>query len=178
MFLAMRELDQLACDIADAILYVDRCGTSYKAFRPGAGPYGEPDLVKLIASYLSSMGYYDGAVTKKSVDLLIPGQWAIEFKIARPFGDNGRIAENWSVNLLHPYPGNTSTLGDCLKLANSEFEERKAVVVIGFEHYPAQIPLWPLLDSFEVIAKQILQINLSARCEQTRNNLIHPVHQC
>src|SRR6058998_405930 len=34
-----------------------------------------------------------------------------------PFGDNGKEAENWSVNLLHPYEGNVSTIGDCCKLA-------------------------------------------------------------
>src|SRR5207302_10748286 len=37
----------------------------------------------------------------------------------RPFGDNGSLAENWSVNLLHLYEGNTSLLGDCLKIAIS-----------------------------------------------------------
>jgi len=41
---------------------------------------------------------------------------ALEFKIARPFGDNGKEAENWSVNLPHPYAGNVSVIGDCLKL--------------------------------------------------------------
>jgi len=47
---------------------------------------------------------------------LIKGLWVIEVKIARPFGDNGKEAEAWSVNLLHPYAGNTSIIGDCLKL--------------------------------------------------------------
>jgi hypothetical protein len=28
--------------------------------------------------------------------------------------NNGKEAETWSVNLLHPYPGNVSVIGDCL----------------------------------------------------------------
>jgi hypothetical protein len=49
-------------------------------------------------------------------DLLITGAWALEFKLARSYGDNGKDEENWSVNLLHPYEGNTSASGNCLKL--------------------------------------------------------------
>lgn len=41
-------------------------------------------------------------------DVLVPNRWALEFKIVRPFGDNGIEAERWSQNLLHPYPGNVS----------------------------------------------------------------------
>jgi len=60
----------------------------------------------------------------------------MEFKIVRPYGDNDREAEDWSVNLLHPYPGNVSTIADCWKLQSLECAERKAVVVVGYEHTP------------------------------------------
>jgi hypothetical protein len=109
--------------------------------------------------------------------LLIPNEWAVEFKIARPFGDNGKEAESWSVNLLHPYPGNVSTIGDCLKLAKHQGTERRAVFVIGYEHFPPRIDLTPLIDSFETIAKHVLAIKLSPRLETRHNGLIHPVHQ-
>ena len=109
--------------------------------------------------------------------MLIPNEWAIEFKITRPYGDNGREAENWSVNLLHPYPGNVSTVGDCYKLLELDCPERKAVVVIGYEHVPARIDLTPLVESFELVAKHVANMNLSPRIEACRKSLIHPVHQ-
>lgn len=109
--------------------------------------------------------------------MLIAGQWAFEFKIARPFGDNGKEAENWSVNLLHPYEGNVSLIGDCLKLSRFEGPERRAVDVIGYEHTPPRISLSPLFDAFEVIARMITQIDLGKRIQITRSSLRHPVHQ-
>ena len=106
---------QLIEDIADACVAIDSSGLAFKAFQPGVGPYGEPQLVKQIAAFLSQQpAYSKRAASKRTPDLLISGSWALEFKIARPFGDNCLEAENWSVNLLHPYPGNVSVLGDCL----------------------------------------------------------------
>ena len=104
-------------DIADALKTIDSCGVPFKSFQAGVGPYGEPQLVKLIADHLNQSPQYAQRVkTMRTPDLLVAGFWALEIKIARPFGDNGKLAENWSVNLLHPYGGNTSLLGDCLKL--------------------------------------------------------------
>lgn len=110
-------------------------------------------------------------------NLLVPGQWAVECKIARPFGDNGKPAENWSVNLLHPYAGNTSLLGDCLKLRALVTNERKAAVVIGYEHTPPKISLAPLLSAFETVAGNVLCIHLGERVQSERLGLVHPVHQ-
>jgi hypothetical protein len=168
-------LDELASDIAAAIVEIDSSRKCFRAFQPGVGPYGEPQLVRLIAAYLNRIPKYRAAVqTKRCPDLLIPNGWAVEFKIARPFGDNGREAENWSVNLLHPYPGNISTIGDCYKLASYKGSERRAVVAIGYEHVPAKIDLTPLIESFEIIAKHISGISLSARIEKRHNGLISP----
>ena len=111
------ELQTVAADIADALAAIDGSQVPFKRFQPGVGPYGEPQLTRLIAAHLDKLPRYAGLVaTKRTPDLLIRGYWALEFKIARPFGDNAELAENWSVNLLHPYPGNVSALGDCLKL--------------------------------------------------------------
>jgi hypothetical protein len=89
----------------------------HKTFRPGIGPFGEPQLVREIAHRLTCKGIQ--AKTQRTPDLVIQDSqdvFAIEFKIVRPFGDNGKEAENWSVNMLHPYPGNVSLLADALKL--------------------------------------------------------------
>jgi len=165
-------------DIVDALVAVDSCGVAFKQFRPVVGPYGEPQLLRAVATHLNTLPLYAGIVrTKKTPDLLISGQWALEFKLARPFGDNGKEAENWSVNLLHPYEGNVSVIGDCLKLRQFNGTERKAVVVIGYEHTPPRISLAPLLDAFEVVATRVVGINLANRVQVGRSGLCHPVHQ-
>ena len=172
------KLQDVVLDITDALLRVDASGVPFRSFRPGVGPYGEPQLIKLIASELNRLPRYNNrVVTRRTPDLLIREEWAIEFKIARPFGDNGKEAEDWSVNLLHPYPGNISTIGDCYKLSELGGLERKAVVVIGYEHTPPRIDLSPLVRAFEVIASEIGDFKLSDRVETRRDGLIHPVHQ-
>ncbi|MFC1928729.1 hypothetical protein ACFLXK_03905 [Chloroflexota bacterium] len=172
------DLVEIMADITDALVTIDASMVPFKNFQPGVGPYGEPQLLRLIAQHLNNLPKYKGRViTKRTPDLLIPQEWAIEFKIARPFGDNGNQAENWSVNLLHPYSGNTSTIGDCLKLIQFSFLERLAVAVIGYEHSPPKIDLSPLIKAFEVIAAQVAGIMLSERVETHREYLVHPVHQ-
>lgn len=170
--------NRLVVDIADALVTLDRSGVAFKEFQQGVGPYGEPQLVKHVVSYLNKLDSYSGlAFSKRTPDLLIRGQWALEFKIARPFGDNDKEAEDWSVNLLHPYEGNVSTIGDCLKLLRIQGPERKAVVVVGYEHTPPKIDLSVLMNSFEVVATQVLGIRIGARVQEVRSGLVHPVHQ-
>ena len=152
---------RLVADIADSLVALDSSRVPFKQFQPGVGPYGEPQLVGYVARHLDGLEAYSGlAASKRTPDLLIRGRWALEFKIARPFGDNGNEAEDWSVNLLHPYPGNVSVVGDCLKLLKWSGPERQAVVVIGYEHTPPQVNLAPLLRAFEVVATQVAGIRI------------------
>jgi hypothetical protein len=174
----MMELAPVIDDVLSALVAVDDSREPFKRFQAGVGPYGEPQLLRLIAQHLNEFGAYPAlVVTRRTPDLLIPGEWALEFKITRPFGDNGREAENWSVNLLHPYPGNVSSIGDCFKLLALDGPERRAVVVIGYEHTPAIIDLTPLVDSFEVVARNVASVSLSQRIEKRHAGLVHPVHQ-
>jgi hypothetical protein len=62
-----------------------------------------------------------------------------------------------------------STIGDCWKLQNLQCAERKAVVVIGYEHAHPKVDLTPLIECFEAIAKHVAKINLSARVETRRD---------
>jgi hypothetical protein len=172
------KLVQLISDVADILVAIDSSGVPFKSFREGVGPYGEPQLVRLIKDRLNGLdAYHGGVITKRAPDLLLKGEWALEFKIARPYGDNGKPAENWSVNLLHPYEGNISAIGDCLKLLGLGGPERKAVVVIGYEHTPPQLSIDPLLAAFEVVARDVAKIILGPRLQITRRGLVHPVHQ-
>jgi hypothetical protein len=162
-----------------ALRAIDRSGQSHKRFQAGIGPYGEADAIRLAIREMRNdcPQLFSKAVVKRVPDMLITGEWAIEFKIIRPFGDNGKPAEHWSENILHPYPGNTSSLGDCLKLLASNLRERKAVIVFGFEHECAETSLDPAVKSFELIAKHVLGIVLSHRIERRISRLRHPVHQ-
>ena len=161
--------------IADLLNEFDSERPVHKNFQPGLGPFGEPQVVALIAKGLTAQGV--SARTRRTPDLAIEHEWAIEFKIVRPFGDNGREAENWSVNMLHPYPGNVSLIGDAIKLGQLDDYENKGLFVIGYEHAPARISLDPLLDSFELLARQVMHINLGDRFEERRERLVHPEHQ-
>jgi hypothetical protein len=172
-------LKTLIKDFADALARVDSTRRAHKTFRPGIGPFGESDATKLALEVLrdSAPEVYGAAVTKRQPDVLIPDHWQIEIKVVRPYGDNGKEAENWSQNLLHPYSGNTSSLGDCLKLLRSDRPERRAIIVFGYEHDPARIPLDPCVRGFELLAVQLLGLRLSIRVEELRKPLVHPEHQ-
>ncbi|HUI82895.1 MAG TPA: hypothetical protein VL240_01660 [Candidatus Binatia bacterium] len=171
-------MNRIVDALANGLVAIDASGVAFRQFSPGVGPYGEPQLLSAVAARLNVTLPCDGGIcTKRAPDLLIPGHWAIECKIARFFGDNGKLAENWSVNLLHPYPGNTSLLGDCLKLQSLPAKIRKAAVVIGYEHTPPQVSLEPLLLSFELLARGVMGLRLAPRVQTNRTGLVHPVHQ-
>jgi hypothetical protein len=172
-------MQQLVNDIADAIRAVDRSGTPFKQFQPGVGPYGEPQLTKLIAKHLDDnyADRYPGIKTCRIPDVLVPKLWALEFKIVRPFGDNGVEAEHWSQNLLHPYPGHVSALSDAFKLMRHEGEERRAIIVVAFEHEPPKIDVSVLVSAFEILCRQLLKFPLGDRHTSVVKDCIHPVHQ-
>ena len=172
-------LDAVIDAFAEGLHAIDRCGVAHKAFQLGVGPYGEADAIRRALEHMRDVNpqLFGHARTKRLPDILIPGQWALEAKIIRPFGDNGLPAEHWSENILHPYAGNTSSPGDCLKLLDSGLPERKGILVFGYEHTEPRVPLDPAIRSFELLATDIMRIRLSGRIERRIEGLCHPVHQ-
>jgi hypothetical protein len=166
-------------NFGEGLLAIDATGIAHKSFKPGVGPYGEAEAIRLALQHVRTQApeLFSEARTKRMPDVLIPGQWALEFKIIRPFGDNGLPAEHWSENILHPYAGNTSSLGDCIKLLQSGLPERKGIIVFGYEHATPIVPLDPAVRSFELLAVQIMQVKLTPRIERRIEGLIHPMHQ-
>ncbi len=156
-----------------------------KPYDPGIGPFTEAGAIERGLSRLRSSGRWKEAETEKSYpsdgrtrcDIYVPGDWAIEVKLLRPFGDNGREMEHWSENALHPHEGNASSIGDALKLIGSGFPERKAVLIYGFEHEPPKIPLETTVEAFELIAEEACGIDLGPRAESVETGLVHPVHE-
>ena len=171
------ELDNIVCDIADVLKDFDSEKPVHKRFNPGIGPFGEPQLVREISNRLNLLRNGYETQTRRTPDLDINGEWAIEIKIVRPFGDNGNVAENWSVNLLHPYEGNTSLIGDALKLRVIEGFSRKAIFLIAYEHAVPKVDLNVLISSFELIIQKVIELKIGERFEERRENLVHPEHQ-
>jgi hypothetical protein len=171
------ELGSFIFDIANVLKDFDSEKPIHKHFSLGIGPFGEPQLVKEISNRLNQLKNSYKTKTKRTPDLDVNGEWAIEVKIVRPFGDNGHLAENWSVNMLHPYEGNASVIGDVLKLKTLEGYSKRAVIVIAYEHAIPKINLDTLISSFELIMAQVIHVKLKERIEEKRENLVHPVHQ-
>lgn len=172
-------MEHLLNAIGAALEHIDQSRPQNGNFLPGIGPLRETQLVSRIRSYFNQNlnEQYPNARTQRLPDFIIPDMWAIEFKIVRPFGNNGNSAEHWSSRLLHPYPGNKSSIGDIYRLENLQMNIRKGIVVVSYEHQPAQISLDPLLNSFELIASDVCGFHLSNRNQVTIPNLIHPIHQ-
>lgn len=59
------ELQQVALDIGEALVAIDGCGIGFKQFRPGVGPYGEPQLLRAVAEHLNALPMYAGEVLTK-----------------------------------------------------------------------------------------------------------------
>lgn len=119
-------------------------------------------------------GRYPGS--RLECDLVVPGQWALEMRMARPFSDDDRHADHWSENLLYPYAGGTSAVSDALKLQSLDAELSKAVIIFGFEHATARVPLEPAVRAFELIATRVAGVRLGRRIEEVRDALRHPAH--
>lgn len=186
----MLHLAEIISDFAHAFKAVDETGpqgsSRTRTYRPGLGPLTEADTINRALRHFQEelqCSNYQGASPKQypnsrqQCDLVIPDEWAIEFKLLRPFGDNGKEAEHWSENVLHPYPGNVSSIGDCIKLIESGFSERKAIIVFGYEHSQPEIDITTAIESFEVVAKKVVGVDLGERHSAEFGPLIHPVHQ-
>lgn len=180
-------LRRFVVDFADALQAVDRAGpigrSSRRVSRPGVGPLQERQAVRLAAERLAetdpayigiASGRYPGSTLE--CDLVVPGQWAVEVKMARPFSDDDRQSDHWSENLLHPYAGTTSAVGDALKLQSLGAGLSKAVLIYGFEHAKPRIELEPAVRAFELIATKVAGVRLGRRVEEVRRALQHPAH--
>ncbi len=50
-------------------------------------------------------------------------------------------------------------------------------MIIGYEHTPPQVPLNVVIRGFEILAKNVMNLNITSRIEHSRIGLIHSVHQ-
>jgi hypothetical protein len=64
-----------------------------------------------------------------------------------------------------------------LWLLDSGLDERKAVIIFGYEHTPPRVKLDAAIRGFEVLAREVMSLRLTRRIEELRYGLVHPVHQ-
>jgi hypothetical protein len=98
-------------------------------------------------------------------------EWAIEVKMARLSGDNGKPDDTSIKDILSPYESDRSAISDCKKLAESTLGKHAAMLIYGFED--ARRPLDSVIEAFEVLAQT--RVRLGPRNVARVSNLIHPV---
>jgi hypothetical protein len=189
----MRMIAKLVRDAASAIKRIDtrgltalnaRTGQPYVA---GFGPFPETQAVTLMADELRAMDpvAYSGLALgvpypgrgRQTCDLCVrEGEaWrlAVEVKLLRMMGDNGKPNANMLMHILSPYAKDRNAYTDCVKLANSEFPGTRAVMIYGFEF--GDYPLEPAIEAFELLARS--KVTLGERCVAQFDELVHPVHR-
>ena len=172
--------------IADAAKPV-AVGRSGREWRPGIGPHSESESFALIAHSIErvepelarridrEVPYPSGS--RQRCDLVIRDEsgeieWAIEAKLLRFLGDNGKPNDNMLMHVISPYDHDRSALTDCRKLLSGELGRRYAVVILGYES--DERPLEPAVLAFEILASSIC--SLGPRVVADADELVHPVH--
>lgn len=181
------DLATFISDFATGLMLADGRRPVAKEFRPGIGPFGEPEAVQLVMRELEQaepsryLDRYNTAVKYPSIvrqkcDLCLgtapAWEWAIEVKLLRMLGDNGKSNDNMLMHILSPYPKHRSALTDCTKLLSSGLSGRKGVLIYGFES--TEWPLEQTLAAFEVLARS--RVCLGERIEAQFSGLVHAVH--
>jgi hypothetical protein len=155
-----------------------------RAYQPGIGPHPEDRAVRLTLDELRLMPEYAETpfgqalpyprAPRQRCDLWIgePVEWAIEVKMARFRGDNGKPDDTSLKDLLSPYDKDRSALTDCRKLADAGFDCRIAVLIYGFDYDDRSLD--PAIEAFERLAE--VTVELGPRVEAPLVGLVHPVH--
>lgn len=183
-------LNDLVADFADALVAVDRrspvwvSATTGRSYAPGIGPHTETRTVELVMAELAAMKRdYEGAqlsvpypsIPRQRCDVVLPEPraLAVEVKMLRFLGDNGRPNDNILMHILSPYPAHRSALTDVAKLAASGFDVPLAILIYGYD-YP-DWPMDPAIEAFETLAAS--KGELGRRASAAFGGLVHPVHQ-
>lgn len=185
----MTPLSQLVQDFSAAIKIVDLrrpqavSRRSRKSYQPGIGPFAEDQAVKMIAEEMSQRDptryrsirtgvRYPESMQKCDLVIGAPPEWAIEVKMARFSGDNGKPDDTAIKDILSPFPCDRSAVIDCEKLAASGFACQKAIILYGFDD--PQRSLHVAIAAFEQLAST--RCRISDRVTAIFEHLVHPVH--
>jgi hypothetical protein len=194
----MVSLPDIVQKFAESLQHVDSQRPKYKNYQEGIGPFPEHKAIALIAIDLNNRKLpfsvktnvvYPGSKQKCDIRIFSNANhydWAIEVKLLRFLGDNGKPNDNMLTHILSPYSQHKSALNDCVRLANSSFQAKKAILIYGFEH--DKWPLEPAIEAFEHLANERLaneylankipvEYQLGTRYVSCFTGLIHPIHK-
>ncbi len=163
---------------ADAAQPVALNKRSGQPFLAGIGPHTEAETTTLAlagAQVAARREVPYPNVKRARCDVILDGEpsWAIELKMLRLMGDNGKPNDNMLMHILSPYAVHRSALTDCTKLLRSGFAERKAIVIFGYDY--DDLPMDPAVEAFEALASRA--VSLSPSAVSGFHSLVHPVHQ-
>lgn len=99
-------------------------------------------------------------------------EWALEIKMLRILGDNGKANDNILMHIFSPYSAHRSAVTDCTKLAASGLGRRRGILIYGYD--ADDWPLEPAIAAFEVLATG--STPLGPRQQASFDGLVHPVH--
>jgi hypothetical protein len=156
-----------------------------RVYQPGIGPHTESQTIRLVTGELVAL---DHAYAAHALDVPYPGasrqrcdwclgsapswDWALEAKMLRLLGDNGKLNDNVLMHVLSPYPAHRSALTDREKLVRSGMPGRKAIVIFGYDY--DDWPMDPAIEAFETLALQ--RVALGDQHVAAYDQLVHPVH--
>ena len=186
-------ISEFVSDFASAIKHVDSKkpvalnARSKEPYQPGIGPHPEGQTVDLVIEELRTMfppkysnklaiGVPYPDAPRQKCDVCIGSDphwdWAIEVKMLRILGDNGKPNDNILMHILSPYASHRSAVTDCEKLASSAIGKRNAILIYGYE--AEEYPIRVAIDAFQIIAATY--VRMSECTEAGFDNLVHPVH--
>src|SRR5262245_24701945 len=127
------ELPKVIADLAVCIKQIDSrrpqaCNVRTRVlYQPGIGPHPETQAVDLMVRELpavaptdydsvlhTNVAYARGSRQKCDLCIGVRGdwEWAVEIKMLRLMGDNGKPNDNMLMHILSPYPADRSALTD------------------------------------------------------------------
>jgi hypothetical protein len=174
-------------ELADAKRPRGRSRGGRRTYRPGIGPIAETIAVRLTLAEMAASNperYSESGVSipypsilRQRCDLCVGSppswDWAIEVKVFRLLGDNGKPNDNMVMHIISPYARHHSALTDCAKLSVAGFGGRLAILIYAFDD--EQVPAEPAIQAFESLASNL--VGLGARQTARFSDLIHPVHR-
>ena len=185
-------LEQLIYDFAQGLVEADSMAPiavnqrSGKPFSAGIGPHTVAQTVNLVMSSLSRnlpnryMDRYRESVpypkSRQKCDLCFGNppsfNLAVEVKMIRLLGDNGKPNDNLVTHILSPYPAHRSSFTDVEKLLSSGLALENAILMYAYDY--DDWPSLPLIEAFEMLVRP--RYCLGTRIEATFDGLMHPVH--
>lgn len=182
------ELDKFVGDFAEAMARADshrpqaKSSRSGRLYQPGIGPFGEDKAVDQTVDEMRRLfpGAYDdlrsrvlypGSRQRCDIVLGEPPTWAIEIKMARFAGDNGKPDDMATKDLISPFDCDRSAVSDCAKLASSRIAPNCALVIYGFDDPLRALDV--MVEAFEALAR--VRVTLGTRYSAPLQRLVHPV---